>query len=68
MGELREAGNLEQDASVIVLMWQSDENDKSKKGLKVEKSRNGKCGRCDMVFNGAYLRFEPEDNESPFGS
>lgn len=68
MAELRESGNLEQDASVIILMWNLDDNDRSKKGLKVEKSRQGKTGRCDMDFDGAHLRFTPENDVAPFGS
>jgi replicative DNA helicase len=66
MGELREAGNLEQDASTIILMWNLDESDHSKKGLKVEKSRQGKVGRCDMIFDGSHMRFKPENQISPF--
>ena len=66
MGELREAGNLEQDASTIILMWNKNENDPSEKGLKVEKSRQGKTGRCDMVFDGAHMRFKPESEKTPF--
>ena len=67
MAELRETGNLEQDASVIILMWNKNDNDSSEKGLKVEKSRQGKTGRCDMTFDGAHMRFVPEDNLAPFG-
>jgi replicative DNA helicase len=66
MGELREAGNLEQDASTIILMWNKNENDPSEKGLKVEKSRQGKTGRCDMVFDGAHMTFKPECEKTPF--
>ena len=67
MSELRESGSLEQDASVVVLMWNKDENDRTRKGLKIDKSRNGKTGRCDMVFDGSRLSFIPEADESPFG-
>ena len=38
MGELREAGDIEQDASIILLMWNIVDD---KKGLKVEKNRQG---------------------------
>ena len=58
MSELREAGNIEQDASVIILMWNLDENDRSKKGCKVEKQRQGECGKVAMNFNGGLMRFE----------
>ena len=58
MAELREAGNIEQDASVIILMWNLDENDRTKKGCKVEKQRQGECGKVVMRFNGDLMRFE----------
>ena len=62
MAELREAGNIEQDASVIILMWNLDENDRSRKGCKIEKNRQGECGKVVMKFNGDTMRFE-ETNE-----
>ena len=61
MSELREAGNIEQDASVIMLMWNIDENDKSKKGCKIEKNRQGECGKIVMRFNGDTMKFEETD-------
>lgn len=61
MSELREAGNIEQDASVIILMWNLDENDDSKKGCKVEKQRQGECGKIVMRFNGNLMKFEETD-------
>lgn len=67
MSELRESGSLEQDASVVALMWNKDENDNTRKGMKIAKSRNGKTGRCDMVFDGSRLSFIPEADEAPFG-
>lgn len=80
MSELREAGNIEQDASVIMLMWNIDEEDKSKKGCKIEKNRQGECGKIVMRFNGDTMKFEETDesikdakewkstdNENPFG-
>lgn len=67
MSELREAGNIEQDASVIILMWNLDENDRSKKGCKVEKQRQGECGKVVMNFNGALMRFEETSDSLPEG-
>ena len=67
MSELREAGNIEQDASVIILMWNLDENDRSKKGCKVEKQRQGECGKVAMNFNGALMRFEETSDNLPEG-
>ena len=61
MAELREAGNIEQDASVIMLLWNLDEKDSSKKGCKVAKQRQGECGTVVMNFNGNLMRFEETD-------
>lgn len=63
MAELREAGDIEQDASVIILMWNLSNEDKSKKGCKVEKQRQGQTGSIVMNFNGDLMRFE-ETGES----
>lgn len=60
MAELREAGNIEQDASIVILLWNLDENDKSKKGCKVEKQRQGKTGRIVLDFNGSLMLFKEE--------
>lgn len=61
MAELREAGNIEQDASVIMLMWNLDANDRTKKGCKVEKNRQGNTGKVVMRFNGDLMKFEETD-------
>ena len=63
MAELREAGDIEQDASVIILMWNISQEDNSKKGCKVEKQRQGQTGKVVMNFNGDLMRFE-ETGES----
>jgi len=62
MAELRETGNIEQDASVIILMWNLDE-ERIKKGCKVEKNRQGKLGKVVMRFNGDVMRFEETSEE-----
>lgn len=58
MAELREAGDIEQDASVIMLLWNLSQEDKSKKGCKVEKQRQGQTGKVVLNFNGDLMRFE----------
>lgn len=63
MSELREAGDIEQDASVIMLMWNLSDSDRSKKGFKVEKQRQGRTGKMVLKFDGDMMRFE-ESNES----
>lgn len=62
MADLREAGNIEQDASVIILMWNLNSDDRAKKGCKIEKQRQGENGKVVMNFNGNLMRFE-ETNE-----
>lgn len=63
MSELREAGDIEQDASVILLMWNLSKNDPSRKGIKVEKQRQGRTGKLTLRFNGDLMKFE-ESGES----
>lgn len=71
MSELRESGNVEQDASIIILMWNLDE-DKIEKGLKVDKNRQGKIGSTKLIFNGEHMTFTAEgdwqevDENMPF--
>lgn len=61
MSELRESGDIEQDASVIILLWNMDENDRSKKGLKVEKNRQGQQTKIHLEFAGDSMDFRELD-------
>ena len=62
MAELRESGDVEQDASVVMLLWNLDEN-RVWKGLKVDKNRQGVTGKVCLAFDGEHMRFE----ENPHG-
>ena len=66
LSDLRESGDLEQDASVVFFLYNTDETDRSKKMLDVQKSRQGKTGSVEMIFDGARLHFEIAGNETPF--
>lgn len=57
MAELREAGDIEQDASIIALLWNLTE-DRQKKGIKIDKNRQGETGKQVLGFNGDQMRFE----------
>lgn len=59
MTELRESGDFEQDASVIILMWNKTE-DKTEKGVKVDKNRSGKTGNTSLYFEGSKMRFSED--------
>ena len=68
MAELREAGDIEQDASVIILLWNMNQDDKSQKGCKVEKHRQGRTGRIALRFNGDLMRFEEVEERNTHGN
>lgn len=61
MAELRESGDIEQDASVVILLWNADEADCSRKGLKVEKNRQGARARIGLEFLGDSMSFREVD-------
>lgn len=71
MAELRESGNVEQDASIILLMWNLTE-DRDQKGLKADKNRQGKIGKITLSFDGEQMKFVESDDfveteeETPF--
>lgn len=58
MAELRESGDIEQDASNIILMWNVSEKSRAYKGLKVEKQRQGETMREGLKFDGDHMSFE----------
>ena len=58
MAELRESGDIEQDASNIILMWNVSEKNRPFKGLKVEKQRQGETMKEGLKFDGDNMKFE----------
>ena len=64
MSDLRESGDFEQDASTILLLWNTDQNDNSVKCIKVEKQRQGKIGRVNLSFDGNRMKFTEEPGNS----
>lgn len=62
MAELRESGDVEQDASIIMLMWNLTE-DRTVKGLKVDKNRQGEVGKEKLKFEGNLMRFTEDGSE-----
>ena len=66
MAEMRESGDIEQDASIIILLW--NKNDEGTlKGCKVEKNRQGKFGELELKYNGAYMMFSDTNGYTPTG-
>lgn len=56
MAELRESGDIEQDASNIILLWNLDE-DGVYKGWKIEKQRQGTYLKEVLKFDGDHMNF-----------
>ena len=72
MSELRESGDIEQDASVILMIWNPNQEDLTEKKIKVEKSRNGYTERETLYFDGKHMTFSTldlksaDDDDPPF--
>lgn len=61
LSDLRESGDLEQDASTVLMLWDLDREDRSRKGLKIAKARQGESVMIELHFDGAHMRFEETD-------
>lgn len=57
MAELRETGDIEQDASNIILMWNVSDKNRKYKGLKVDKQRQGETMKEGLQFDGEHMNF-----------
>lgn len=68
LSDLRESGQIEQDADVVMLMYLSNpDNRMSSRILRVAKNKEGLCGKVVLHFDGArqQFNFEPEDESAP---
>lgn len=57
MAALRESGQIEQDADVILMLSQPDVNDRQSREISVEKNKEGETGAFDISFFGDIQRF-----------
>lgn len=53
--ELRDSGSIEQDASIVIMLWEHEEE--TKRNIKIEKCRNGQRVRSTLNFNGEHMHF-----------
>jgi replicative DNA helicase len=58
MTDLRDSGEIEQDASNILLMWKIDDEHR---GIKIEKQRDGKLFRECLDYKGEIMTFTESD-------
>lgn len=58
INDLRESGDIEQDASTILFLWNIDEFGQYK-GISVEKNRQGIKGKKALEFDGSHMTFTP---------
>jgi replicative DNA helicase len=65
LSDLRESGSIEQDADVVMLMYQPEANSDLIR-LDIAKQRNGPTREVSLFFRRQYMRFENFAMESPF--
>lgn len=66
MSDLRESGQLEQDADVIMLIYREDFDDPdSRRVLAVEKNKEGETGKIYLDFNGSTQTFTKSRRPPP---
>ena len=53
----RESGDIEQDVSIALILWSPEENNDTKRMLKIELNRQGKRKREELYFDGRHMRF-----------
>lgn len=66
MAELREAGDIEQDASTILMLWNPNKDDFITKMLKVEKGRQTGNSRQKLNFDGSKMVFYEDEVPEEF--
>lgn len=69
LSDLRESGQLEADADLVMFLWQKDANDRRDRvvRLKLAKHRNGPTAEIDLAFDSEITRFRDlgESSQEP---
>lgn len=66
MSDIKNSGQIEQDASVIMLLWDyKSAAGEPRKAVSIAKNRNGICADCAFLFSAPYMRFNEIPGEIP---
>lgn len=67
LSDLRESGQIEQDADIVMFLSREDESDNAGPIiLSVQKHRNGELGQIRLEWDGSQMRFEESSDQSKF--
>ena len=62
LSDLRESGDIEQDASNVIFIWNLSE-DKKAKGMSIAKNRQGELTKIGLEFDGEHMEFRERQED-----
>ena len=65
MRSLRESGQIEQDADVVMLLYKEEDIPNSRRVLKIAKNKEGETGQLFLAFDGPHQLFRPSVVDGP---
>lgn len=63
LADLRDSGDIEQDASNVIMLWNLSKDLKDFKGIKIAKNRQGELKKFGMKFRGDLMEFQIQQCE-----